>query len=1024
MIAPINRCRGLGPSLGLAAALALAAAAATPGLVVAASPPVTTAVPGAVPVPNSGLAAGGQTSAASFTCPVAGTLTTVNLVPSMVPDPVLGDGADSLLGRPAIATTPADLPAGEMGISVGAPTTGDPSSPLPASSFAAGFAATTELYEVPNRATNGPAPVGSPGAFDASQGPPLDGLPSGTVADSRGEFTGAGLPYAQVFPVVDGVADFGDPLIAGGVPTQVAYQSYATDPSAWKVGDQPKSRCGPGREYALLTFSISPYVGHQLAVGGDYAAYLLVRNTSAHGPLANHLWYFQAAVPAPPPVTLSVVVTNNASGTGTYQQVAQAQSPGTPVNFTVDVSNTSMVEETISSISESYQGVARPACAQDVGSVLTPGAGLICALDPGTYSPPAGETSTEEVTVTVSGGGGTTVTATGDSSVSTAAEPGAPELSVAVVASNDAGGGGYSPSAVDPTANAAFPLRVVARNDGAVPEVVESITESDGLARVPVCAQDFGLELAVGESLACSFTSPERSPGSGQSRTYTLTVTVGQAGMPTDLAEGTSSSSVSTAPAPTDLKVQVSLTNDAAAHGQYLEAEAAPAPGAAIPFRLAITNDGQATEEITRVSDSFGAITLPECAALVGRALTVGATVYCHFTIPGYAAGWGQTEADTATVEVSPPGSLTTVADGSAASSVTTASASPALSVTTTASPTVVTPGQTITYTIRLTNRGPVPARGVQVKDVLSGTANFVVLDGTGGTIDSFAGQPVEPVTKVGVGTYVWRYPTLRADGGTAVVVYRVKALSVQSATGISASRSQLVETATVTTAVGCGGSGCRSVATTLLSVPQGLVRAASTVSSPPPATGAHLPLWLSGALVLSGALIFVCGLLMRREMVPAIRRGRPLRIGGFWSTRRGRDSDPAPRSSAVDRDHSRGRGKGRSCRPSLTFLSQISRMPELWRCKAVTAIDGVLTSDPTVPVGARLSRTAVEVGDPMMNGRPPVRWNQLVRRPRVITRGLVVLGVACWIAGLGTLIGTGVASAADSTTIPGNQST
>lgn len=801
---------------------------------------------------------------------------------------MLGDGADSLLGRPAIATTPAHLPAGEMGISVGAPTTRDPSSPLPASSFAAGFAATTELYEVPNSATKGPAPVGSPGAFDASQGPPLDGLPSGTVADSLGEFTGAGLPYAQVFPVVDGVADFGDPLIAGGVPTQVAYQSYATDPSAWTVGDQPKSRCGPGREYALLTFSISPYVGHQLAVGGDYAAYLLVRNTSAHGPLANHLWYFQAAVPAPPPVTLSVVVTNNASGTGTYQQVAQAQSQGTPVNFTVDVSNTSMVEETISSISESYQGVSRPACAQDVGSVLTPGAGLICALDPGTYSPPAGQTSTEEVTVTVSGGGGTTVTATGASSVSTAAEPGAPELSVAVVASNDAAGGGYSPSAVDPTANAAFPLRVVARNDGSLPEVVESVTESDGLARVPVCAQDFGLELAVGESLACSFTSPERSPGSGQSRTYTLTVTVGQAGMPTDLAEGTSSSSVSTAPAPTDLKVQVSLTNDAAAHGQYLEAEAAPAPGAAVPFRLAITNDGQATEEITRVSDSFGAITLSECAALVGRALTVGATVYCHFTIPGYAAGWGQTEADTATVEVSPPGSLTTVADGSAASSVTTASASPALSVTTTASPTVVTPGQTITYTIRLTNRGPVPARGVQVKDVLSGTANFVVLDGTGGTIDSFAGQPVEPVTKVGPSTYVWRYPILGADGGTAVVVYKVTVLGPGHMPPEPSASFVVMDTVGVGPSAACAPQGCTASTTTILAAPVGTVGAASTRVPGAPGTGAAIPLLPTGALILLGGVLIWVGKFSRlARMTPALalpRRARWRRDQMEWA--------------------------------------------------------------------------------------------------------------------------------------------
>lgn len=884
-MAPINRCVRLAPCLGLAAAIALAAAAATPGLVLAAAPSTRIPVAAGARLPSSASAANGGTS---FICPVGGTLTTAHLVPNLRPDPVLGSGADSLLGQPAITTTPAGLPAGEIGISGAAATTGSPASPAPASSFAAGFAATTELYEVPNSSTGGPAPAGSPGAFDASQGAPLAALPSGRFTDAAGAFTGAGLPYAQLFPIVGGAAAFSDPLIPGGVTTRVTYQSYMTDRTAWTIGDQPASQCGAGREYAVLTFSISPYVGHQLVVGEAYAAYLLVRNTSATEPLANHLWYFQAAAPARPPASLTVSVTNDASGTGLYQQIAQARSPGVPVTFKVSVSNTSPVEETIRSISESYRGVSRPACPQDLGLVLSPGAGLVCAVDPGAQSPPAGETVTNAVTVTVSDAGGRGSTATGVSFVSTARAPSTPEVSVAVVA----GTAGYGPSEVDPTANAPLPLRVVARNDGAVPEVIKSITESDGLARVRVCTQDFGLDLAVGDSLSCSFQSPEGPPRAGQHRAYTVTVVVAERGKPADTAEGSGVASVTTAPAAPALKVRVRLRNDAGGRGRYLATEEASTPGADVPFLLTITNDGAAVEEITQVSDHHGGVDMPACRSLDGRMLGVGEVLSCGFVLRGYAPGWGQTADNTAAVVVSQPGDPGNTADGADVSSVKTAAA--AISVTVEVSAMKVVPGQTVTYTLRVTNSGTAPVRDVQVTDVLSGTAAFVVLDGTGGSTDSFAGRPVERVNKVGVATYRWRYPSLGADGGTAIVVYKVTVLGPGPVPPEPSDSFVVMDTVSVGPSAACAPQGCTASTTSILAAPVGTVGAASTRGPGAPGTGAAMPLLPAGTLILLGGVLIWAGNFSRLSCTtPALAiprrarcRGDQMEWGGRCSAR------------------------------------------------------------------------------------------------------------------------------------------
>jgi uncharacterized repeat protein (TIGR01451 family) len=329
-----------------------------------------------------------------------------------------------------------------------------------------------------------------------------------------------------------------------------------------------------------------------------------------------------------------------------------------------------------------------------------------------------------------------------------------------------------------------------------------------------------------------------------------VTVVVAEQGDPADSATGFSGSTVTTSPTPVALAVSVANSNDAAGQGVYLKTEIAQRPGGGVPFRVAIRNDGSGAEVITAISSRSGRGSLNECQPMVGLSLSVGQTVHCNFTIPAYAPAAGQSRIDTATVDVSQPGNPANTASGAGSSTVTTAA--PVLSVMTAVSSTTAVLGQTLTYTIRVTNTGAAPAQDVLVKDVLSGTAGFTVNDGTGGTADSFAGRPVEPVTKTAVGAYQWHYRAMAAGGGTAVVVFTVTIRGSASASVTARGKVALTDTVSVV-AVGCTTSSCRSVSTTYVAVLAGSVKAASVTAPGAPATGAHLDLTLATLLVVLG---------------------------------------------------------------------------------------------------------------------------------------------------------------------------
>ena len=90
----------------------------------------------------------------------------------------------------------------------------------------------------------------------------------------------------------------------------------------------------------------------------------------------------------------------------------------------------------------------------------------------------------------------------------------------------------------------------------------------------------------------------------------------------------------------------VSKLNDANRNGVHSDSEAAPRAGAAVSFRVVITNAGDVELTITDLRDSFEngfrEFGVPVCDGLIGDPLPAKATVSCSFTLEDYAPEEGE----------------------------------------------------------------------------------------------------------------------------------------------------------------------------------------------------------------------------------------------------------------------------------------------------------------------------------------------------------------------------------------------
>jgi LPXTG-motif cell wall-anchored protein len=104
------------------------------------------------------------------------------------------------------------------------------------------------------------------------------------------------------------------------------------------------------------------------------------------------------------------------------------------------------------------------------------------------------------------------------------------------------------------------------------------------------------------------------------------------------------------------LALTVDKTNDANGNGTFSDAETATTAGAAVPFKVSVTNDGDAAVVIDSVVDQVGGSAVAfDCLdaashSLVGQVVPIGATVTCTVTLAGAAPAAGGTSVDTVTV--------------------------------------------------------------------------------------------------------------------------------------------------------------------------------------------------------------------------------------------------------------------------------------------------------------------------------------------------------------------------------------
>lgn len=230
------------------------------------------------------------------------------------------------------------------------------------------------------------------------------------------------------------------------------------------------------------------------------------------------------------PVNGNLDKTNDADGDGNYHKSETAPLPGIDVPFRVVLTNTSGIPVVIDSITDAFGSTSiNPTCAAAfVGQTVAPGASLTCDFTVPNYSPAAGTSLDNEITVLVhdAGNPGKTKTLTSTSTVNTAATP---PLSLTVTKTNDGNGDGIFTKDETGVEGNNVNFRVTITNTSAVPVVIDSVTDvwPGATEFAPACAaQIVGTTLAAnGGTVSCDFTVANYVPSStAGAKTNTVTV--------------------------------------------------------------------------------------------------------------------------------------------------------------------------------------------------------------------------------------------------------------------------------------------------------------------------------------------------------------------------------------------------------------------------------------------------------------------------------------------------------------------
>ena len=242
------------------------------------------------------------------------------------------------------------------------------------------------------------------------------------------------------------------------------------------------------------------------------------------------------------PVNGNLDKTNDADADGNFHKSETAPLPGMDVPFRAVLTNTSGIPVVIDSIQDDWTDATgalsiSPQCAAAfVGQTVAPGDSLTCEFVVSNYSPAAGTSVTNTITVNVhdAGNPGKTKTLTSTSTVNTAATP---PLNLTVTKTNDGNGDGVFTKDETGVENANVNFRVTITNNSAVPVVIDSVTDvwPGATEFAPACAaQIVGTTLAAnGGTVSCDFTVANYVPSStAGAKTNTVTVKAHDASNP------------------------------------------------------------------------------------------------------------------------------------------------------------------------------------------------------------------------------------------------------------------------------------------------------------------------------------------------------------------------------------------------------------------------------------------------------------------------------------------------------------
>ena len=276
-----------------------------------------------------------------------------------------------------------------------------------------------------------------------------------------------------------------------------------------------------------------------------------------------------------------------------------------------------------------------------------------------------------------------------------------PKLTVQIVKVNDANADGmFTKDETAPSVGAPVPFNIKITNTSIVPVKIDSLTDALGIAPLTFsCTPALAAVLAPNAFTTCSFTLPAYSPAAGTAATNTATVVVSQAAgpnLPADPLNTTTAQDASTVRSPAVITETPTPT--------ATETET-PTPTATETETSTPTPTATETETSTPTPTATETETsTPTPTATETSTPTPTAT---------------ETETSTPTPTATPTEPPTTSGDA------------PDLAIVKTG-PATASPGDTLTWTLSVTNTGNVTAQGATVTDTLPDGIAFVSANGLG----------------------------------------------------------------------------------------------------------------------------------------------------------------------------------------------------------------------------------------------------------------------------------------------------